>query len=128
MESFSLPVTYIGRVTTLDSNRVQKIQRELEEVIKIVRSDIDRIIERESRLKNLTVRADEMEARAGQFSRKAIQVRRNIWWRGAHEMEARAGQFSRKAIQVRRNIWWRGARLTITIVCTCMLFVVGIIG
>ncbi|KAK6113919.1 Synaptobrevin family protein [Brugia pahangi] len=102
MESFSLPVTYIGRVTTLDSNRVQKIQRELEEVIKIVRSDIDRIIERESRLKNLTVRADEMEARAGQFSRKAIQVR--------------------------RNIWWRGARLTITIVCTCMLFVVGIIG
>ncbi|EJW76651.1 synaptobrevin family protein [Wuchereria bancrofti] len=102
MESFSLPVMHIGRVTTLDSSRVQKTQRELEEVEEIVRSDIDRIFEREGRLKNLTVRADEMEARAERFSRKAIQVR--------------------------RNIWWRSVRLTITIVCACMLFVVGVIG
>uniref|UniRef100_A0AAF5RTU2 Synaptobrevin family protein n=2 Tax=Wuchereria bancrofti TaxID=6293 RepID=A0AAF5RTU2_WUCBA len=101
MESFSLPVMHIGRVTTLDSSRVQKTQRELEEVEEIVRSDIDRIFEREGRLKNLTVRADEMEARAERFSRKAIQVR--------------------------RNIWWRSVRLTITIVCACMLFVVGVI-
>ncbi|EFO28381.1 synaptobrevin family protein [Loa loa] len=102
MESFSLPVTHIGSVTTLDPSRLHKTQRELEEVIEIVRGDIDRIIEREGRLQNLTARADEMEARAEQFSRKAIQVR--------------------------RNIWWRSVRLTMAIVGACMLFVVSVVG
>uniref|UniRef100_A0A0R3RFK4 V-SNARE coiled-coil homology domain-containing protein n=1 Tax=Elaeophora elaphi TaxID=1147741 RepID=A0A0R3RFK4_9BILA len=103
MEPFSLPITHIGKVTTMpNSSKLHKTQKKLEEVIEIVRSDIDRIIEREGRLQNLTARADEMEARAEQFSRKAIQVR--------------------------RNIWWRSVRLTMAIVGVCMLFVVGVIG
>lgn len=44
------------------------------------------------------------------------------------EMGARAEQFSRKAAQVRRNMWWRSVRLTIAIIGACMLFVVGVIG
>lgn len=43
-------------------------------------------------------------------------------------MEARAEQFTRKAIQIRRNIWWRSVRLIMTIVGASMLFVVGVIG
>lgn len=61
MEPFSLPITHIGRVTTtLDPNRLHKTQRELEEVIEIVRGDIDRIIEREGRLQNLTARVGDL--------------------------------------------------------------------
>ncbi|VDM91767.1 unnamed protein product [Litomosoides sigmodontis] len=102
MEPFNLPVTNIGRATTaLNSNNLHKTQKKLEEVIEIVRGDIDRIIEREGRLQNLTARADEMGARAEQFSRKAIHIR--------------------------RNIWWRSVRLTIAIIGACMLFVVGVI-
>lgn len=58
MEPFNLPITHIGKVTTthLDSNKLQKTQKKLEEVIEIVRSDIDRIIERDGRLQNLTAR------------------------------------------------------------------------
>ncbi|CAG9539546.1 unnamed protein product [Cercopithifilaria johnstoni] len=104
MEPFSLPVTHIGRTTatTLNSNKLHKTQKKLEEVIEIVRGDIDRIIEREGRLQNLTARVDEMESRAEQFSRKAVQIR--------------------------RNMWWRSVRLTMAIVGACMLFIVGVIG
>ncbi|OZC10197.1 Synaptobrevin [Onchocerca flexuosa] len=102
MEQFSLPVTRIGEVRIAsDSGKLHQTQRQLEEVIEIVRSDIDRIIEREGRLQNLTARADEMEARAEEFSRKAIQVR--------------------------RDIWWRSVRLTIAIVAASMLFVIGVV-
>uniref|UniRef100_A0A915PGS4 V-SNARE coiled-coil homology domain-containing protein n=1 Tax=Setaria digitata TaxID=48799 RepID=A0A915PGS4_9BILA len=103
MEQFSLPVTHIDRVTSKsDPGRLQQTQRELEQVIEIVRGDIDRIIEREGRLQNLTARIGEMEARAEQFSRKAVQIR--------------------------RNIWWRSLRLTMAIAAVCMLLVVGVVG
>ncbi|MCP9262976.1 hypothetical protein DINM_006339 [Dirofilaria immitis] len=103
MEQFNLPVTNVGKATTRSaSGKLHQTQRKLEEVIEIVRSDIDRIIEREGRLQNLTARVDAMETRAKQFSRKAIQVRRNIWWRSIH--------------------------LTMAIAAACVLVVVGVVG
>lgn len=68
MEQFSLPVTRIGEIRTAsDSGKLHQTQRQLEEVIEIVRSDIDRIIEREGRLQNLTTRAGDLFFRTSQI-------------------------------------------------------------
>lgn len=58
MEHFNLPVTSLGSVAPAsDRGKVERAKKQLEEVIEIVRSDIDRIIERGNHLQNLSTRA-----------------------------------------------------------------------
>ncbi|VDM95908.1 unnamed protein product [Thelazia callipaeda] len=103
MEQFNLPVTH-SRKKPSESyvGKLHETQKRLDEVLEVVRNDINRFIEREGRLQNLTERLGEMEARAEQFSRKANRVRRNAWWRSVH--------------------------LTMALVAACMLVVVGLVG
>lgn len=55
MDELHLPVTYLGNDSE-NRAKIHKLKRELEEVIKIVKGDLERIVQRGSRLDTLSAR------------------------------------------------------------------------
>ncbi|VDM49598.1 unnamed protein product [Toxocara canis] len=81
-----LPVTRLDARPTAE--KIQKVQKELDEVKEIVRNNIDLVIQRDGRLDALNARADVMEAGAAQFTLHATNLQRNLWWKNARKMLA----------------------------------------
>ncbi|KAF1469528.1 Synaptobrevin, partial [Megadyptes antipodes antipodes] len=76
-----------GSLPNLSSNRrMQQTQAQVEEVVDIMRVNVDKVLERDQRLSELDDRADALQAGASQFESSAAKLKRKYWWKNCKMM------------------------------------------
>ncbi|KAM6291557.1 vesicle-associated membrane protein 1 isoform 1-T1 [Porphyrio hochstetteri] len=76
-----------GPPPNLSSNRrLQQTQAQVEEVVDIMRVNVDKVIERDQKLSELDDRADALQAGASQFESSAAKLKRKYWWKNCKMM------------------------------------------
>uniref|UniRef100_A0A8C2FPX0 Vesicle-associated membrane protein 1 n=1 Tax=Cyprinus carpio TaxID=7962 RepID=A0A8C2FPX0_CYPCA len=68
----------------LTSNRrLQQTQAQVDEVVDIMRVNVDKVLERDQKLSELDDRADALQAGASQFESSAAKLKNKYWWKNA---------------------------------------------
>ncbi|XP_043925968.1 vesicle-associated membrane protein 2-like [Protopterus annectens] len=76
-----------GQPVNITSNRrVQQSQAEVDEVMNIMRVNVDKVLERDQKLSELDDRADKLQAGASQFETSAAKLKRKYWWKNCKMM------------------------------------------
>ncbi|KAG7494814.1 vesicle-associated membrane protein 3 [Solea senegalensis] len=63
------------------TKRLQQTQAQVDEVVDIMRVNVDKVLERDSKLSELDDRADALRAGASQFETSAAKLKRKYWWK-----------------------------------------------
>ncbi|XP_042334597.1 vesicle-associated membrane protein 3 [Sceloporus undulatus] len=63
------------------SHRLQQTQSQVDEVVDIMRVNVDKVLERDQKLSELDDRADALQAGAAQFETNAAKLKRKFWWK-----------------------------------------------
>ncbi|XP_064642882.1 vesicle-associated membrane protein 3-like isoform X5 [Lineus longissimus] len=63
------------------SKRLQQTQAQVDEVVDIMRVNVDKVLERDQKLSELDGRADALQAGASQFEASAGKLKRKYWWK-----------------------------------------------
>ncbi|EDO42383.1 predicted protein, partial [Nematostella vectensis] len=62
------------------SKRLQQTQAQVDEVVDIMKVNVDKVLERDAKLSELDNRADALQAGASQFETSASRLKRKMWW------------------------------------------------
>uniref|UniRef100_A0A8B9MFD9 V-SNARE coiled-coil homology domain-containing protein n=1 Tax=Accipiter nisus TaxID=211598 RepID=A0A8B9MFD9_9AVES len=75
--------------TNVSSNkRLQQTQARVDEVVDIMRMNVDKVLERDQKLSELDNRADALQAGASQFETSAAKLKRKYWWKNCKMISA----------------------------------------
>ncbi|CAN9509081.1 unnamed protein product [Ophioblennius macclurei] len=66
-----------GKLTT----RLQQTQAQVDEVVDIMRINVDKVMERDEHLSALDDRAVALQAAASTFETNAVKLKRKYWWK-----------------------------------------------
>ena len=69
-----------GKIQHGSQNSIVKLQHEVSEVVDILKSNAENAIQRETKLGELSLRADALEQGSLQFERRSMQLKRKYWW------------------------------------------------
>ncbi|XP_009585901.1 PREDICTED: vesicle-associated membrane protein 1, partial [Fulmarus glacialis] len=76
-----------GPPPNLSSNRrLQQTQAQMEEVVDIMRVNVDKVLKRDEKLSELDDRADALQAGASVFESSAAKLKRKYWWKNCKMM------------------------------------------
>ncbi|XP_076864198.1 vesicle associated membrane protein 1a isoform X2 [Brachyhypopomus gauderio] len=76
-----------GAAPNLSSNRrLQQTQAQVDEVVDIMRVNVDKVLERDQKLSELDDRADALQAGASQFESSAAKLKNKYWWKNCKMM------------------------------------------
>lgn len=62
------------------ANRLQQTQAQVDEVVGIMRVNVEKVLERDQKLSELDQRADALQHGASQFEQQAGKLKRKQWW------------------------------------------------
>ncbi|XP_019388107.1 PREDICTED: vesicle-associated membrane protein 2-like [Crocodylus porosus] len=68
------------------NRRLQQTQAQVDEVVDIMRVNVDKVIERDQKLSQLDNMADALQAGASQFETSAAKLKRKYWWKNCKMM------------------------------------------
>jgi hypothetical protein len=68
------------------SKRLQATQAQVDEVVDIMRVNVDKVLERDSKLSELDDRADALEAGAHQFETTSTKLKKKYFWQNMKMM------------------------------------------
>ncbi|XP_078522229.1 vesicle-associated membrane protein 2-like [Lissotriton helveticus] len=71
---------------TTSNRRLQQTQAQVNEVVDIMRVNVDKVLERDQKLSELDDRADALQAGASQFETSAAKLKRKYWWKNCKMM------------------------------------------
>ncbi|KAB5586827.1 hypothetical protein PHYPO_G00005980 [Pangasianodon hypophthalmus] len=71
---------------TSSNRRLQQTQAQVEEVVDIMRVNVDKVLERDQKLSELDNRADALQAGASQFESCAAKLKNKYWWKNCKMM------------------------------------------
>ncbi|XP_028663215.1 vesicle-associated membrane protein 3 [Erpetoichthys calabaricus] len=63
------------------THRLQQTQAQVDEVVGIMRVNVDKVLERDQKLAELDDRAEALQAGASQFEARASKLKRKYWWK-----------------------------------------------
>ncbi|XP_017493048.1 PREDICTED: synaptobrevin-1-like [Rhagoletis zephyria] len=63
------------------SKRLQQTQAQVDEVVGIMRTNVEKVLERDQKLSELDDRADALQQGASQFEQQAGKLKRKYWWK-----------------------------------------------
>ncbi|KAF6027054.1 VAMP2 [Bugula neritina] len=66
--------------------RLQQTQAQVNEVVDIMRVNVDKVLQRDEKLAELDQRADHLQAGASQFEAAAGKLKRKFWWKNCKMM------------------------------------------
>merc|ERR1712003_290264 len=69
-----------GGVDSCNSH-LQQTQAQVQEVVGIMRGNVEKVLERDQKLSQLDDRADALQQGASQFETQAAKLKRKYWWR-----------------------------------------------
>uniref|UniRef100_A0A8C9XIV9 Vesicle-associated membrane protein 2 n=1 Tax=Sander lucioperca TaxID=283035 RepID=A0A8C9XIV9_SANLU len=85
----------------LTSNRrLQQTQAQVDEVVDIMRVNVDKVLERDQKLSELDDRADALQAGASQFETSAAKLKNKYWWKNAKVRTCRRAYLKSKYLCV----------------------------
>lgn len=61
-------------------HRLGQTQKQVDQVVDIMRQNMDKVLERDAKLSELDNRADALQAGASQFETSAGRLKRKMWW------------------------------------------------
>lgn len=67
--------------TTNSSAKIEQTQKQVNEVIDVMKDNVNRVLERGDKLADLDERADALQFGAHQFQATAKKVKRKYWWK-----------------------------------------------
>ncbi|KAK6175524.1 hypothetical protein SNE40_013972 [Patella caerulea] len=70
----------------MQSKRMQQTQAQVDEVVDIMRVNVDKVLERDQKISELDDRADALQAGASQFEASAGKLKRKYWWKNCKMM------------------------------------------
>ncbi|XP_010213383.1 PREDICTED: vesicle-associated membrane protein 3 [Tinamus guttatus] len=70
-----------SNVAAGSNRRLQQTQHQVDEVVDIMRVNVDKVLERDQKLSELDDRADALQAGASQFETSAAKLKRKYWWK-----------------------------------------------
>uniref|UniRef100_A0A3P9MBA1 Vesicle associated membrane protein 3 n=1 Tax=Oryzias latipes TaxID=8090 RepID=A0A3P9MBA1_ORYLA len=70
-----------GSGAASSNKRLQQTQAQVDEVVDIMRVNVDKVLERDQKLSELDDRADALQAGASQFETSAAKLKRKYWWK-----------------------------------------------
>ncbi|XP_066531126.1 vesicle associated membrane protein 1a isoform X2 [Hoplias malabaricus] len=71
----------------LTSNRrLQQTQAQVDEVVDMMRVNVDKVLKRDEKLSELDDRADALQAGASQFESSAAKLKNKYWWKNCKMM------------------------------------------
>ncbi|XP_052286781.1 vesicle-associated membrane protein 3-like isoform X1 [Dreissena polymorpha] len=70
-----------GGPRDMGSKRLQQTQAQVDEVVDIMRVNVDKVLERDQKISELDDRADALQAGASQFEASAGKLKRKFWWK-----------------------------------------------
>ncbi|CAF4786674.1 unnamed protein product, partial [Rotaria magnacalcarata] len=62
---------------------VKKLHGQVQEVVGVMKKNIDKLLDRDVALNNLMTRADDLETSASTYNQTTKQLRRKYWWKNA---------------------------------------------
>nr|AAC47498.1 synaptobrevin homolog [Hirudo medicinalis] len=68
------------------SKRLQQAQAQVDEVVDMMRVNVDKVLEKDQKLAELDGRADALQAGASQFEASAGKLKRKFWWKNMKMM------------------------------------------
>lgn len=68
------------------NKRLQQTQAQVDEVVDIMRVNVDKVLERDQKLSELDDRADALQQGASQFETNAGKLKRKYWWKNCKMM------------------------------------------
>uniref|UniRef100_A0A8B9VNY4 V-SNARE coiled-coil homology domain-containing protein n=1 Tax=Anas zonorhyncha TaxID=75864 RepID=A0A8B9VNY4_9AVES len=69
----------ISNAAAGSNRRLQQTQHQVDEVVDIMRVNVDKVLERDQKLSELDDRADALQAGASQFETSAAKLKRKYW-------------------------------------------------
>jgi len=66
--------------------RLQQTQAQVDEVVGIMRVNVEKVLERDQKLSELDDRADALQQGASQFEQQAGKLKRKFWWKNLKMM------------------------------------------
>ncbi|KRY09522.1 Synaptobrevin-1 [Trichinella patagoniensis] len=63
------------------SKRLQQTQAQVDEVVGIMKVNVEKVLERDAKLSQLDDRADALQEGASQFEKSAATLKRKYWWK-----------------------------------------------
>uniref|UniRef100_A0A3Q3LK44 Vesicle associated membrane protein 1a n=1 Tax=Mastacembelus armatus TaxID=205130 RepID=A0A3Q3LK44_9TELE len=70
-----------GPPNLTSNRRLQQTQAQVDEVVDIMRVNVDKVLERDQKLSELDDRADALQAGASQFESSAAKLKNKYWWK-----------------------------------------------
>uniref|UniRef100_A0A8C0XDW0 V-SNARE coiled-coil homology domain-containing protein n=1 Tax=Castor canadensis TaxID=51338 RepID=A0A8C0XDW0_CASCN len=61
--------------------RLQQTQAQMEEVVDIMRVNVDKVLDKDKKISALDDRADELRKKSEQFESRAAELNRKYWWK-----------------------------------------------
>jgi t-SNARE complex subunit (syntaxin) len=80
-EGLSPPPKQPNPQNTAASKRLQHTQAQVDEVVDIMRTNVEKVLERDQKLSELDDRADALQQGASQFEQQAGKLKRKFWWK-----------------------------------------------
>ncbi|KAJ3323551.1 hypothetical protein HDV06_001575 [Boothiomyces sp. JEL0866] len=62
-------------------NRTAEVQQQVNEVIGIMHTNIDKVVQRGEKLEKLEAQTQELQNGALSFKKSSVQVKNEIWWK-----------------------------------------------
>uniref|UniRef100_A0A3Q4G571 Vesicle associated membrane protein 1a n=1 Tax=Neolamprologus brichardi TaxID=32507 RepID=A0A3Q4G571_NEOBR len=89
-----------AQAPNLTSNRrLQQTQAQVDEVVDIMRVNVDKVLERDQKLSELDDRADALQAGASQFESSAAKLKNKYWWKNC-KVGVTQGEFCNYLLQI----------------------------
>merc|ERR1712080_455916 len=73
----------LGREETgakMNNDQMQAAQRQVNDVVDVMRNNIDKVMERDAKLSDLDHRASNLEASSSMFQQSSGRLRKKYWW------------------------------------------------
>lgn len=61
----------------------RRLHGQVQEVVGVMKQNIDKILDRDVALNNLVIRADDLQTSATTYNQTTKQLRRKFWWKNA---------------------------------------------
>ena len=75
-----------NRNGTTQNKKLQQTQAQVDEVVGIMKVNVERVLERDQKLSELDNRADALQMGAAQFEQQAGKLKRKYWWKNVKLM------------------------------------------
>ena len=75
-----------GQAPNISNKKLQQTQAKVDEVVGIMKVNVDKVLERDQKLSELDNRADALQMGAAQFEQQAGKLKRKYWWKNLKMM------------------------------------------